>query len=320
MHGGGQHDADRCRPAAEALTAAMAAMPAVGAAAAAAGRWRTACAVAAGLGARVAFMGKVADDALGEAFRRRNRRRRGCILSDARCWRDRRRPRCCLDPGDAGCAAHHEHVSRRLRQRSTPRPIWTARLIADIRRSSYLEGYLFDPPSAQAGVPYRRRDDRAGGGPPKGGAVAVGSHFASTGTGQAFHALLPRVDILFANETEICSPLRVGLRTAWQDSRRTGAPRRRARRADAQRRRQPDRRRGDMRPPWWPAAASHSWWIRPGAGDCYAAGFLAAFAAGRAACRSAGTLGSLAAAAVHCGVWGQARPAASEMARSCAST
>ena len=71
------------------------------------------CAVAAGLGARVAYLGKVADDPLGAAFRHDIGNVGVHFPSHSAVrWRAHR---AVSDPRDAGCAAHDAHLSRCLR-------------------------------------------------------------------------------------------------------------------------------------------------------------------------------------------------------------
>ena len=63
----------------------------------------------AGFGARAAFIGKVKDDGLGQAFAPTSAPRR-CVRNEAGRWAV---DRALLRAGDAGRRAHHEHVSRR---------------------------------------------------------------------------------------------------------------------------------------------------------------------------------------------------------------
>ena len=70
------------------------------------------CAVAAALGARVAYLGKVADDQLGTVFRHDIGAIGVHFPSDAAVGR--RADRALPDPGHARGPAHDEHVPRRL--------------------------------------------------------------------------------------------------------------------------------------------------------------------------------------------------------------
>ncbi len=82
------------------------------------------CAVAAALGARVAFLGKVAQDPLGDAFRRDITASGRALPHQAA--RGRGADGALPDPGDAGRAADHEHLSRRRRRVRLER-LWTRR-------------------------------------------------------------------------------------------------------------------------------------------------------------------------------------------------
>ena len=125
------------------------------------------CAVAAALGARVAYIGKVADDQLGEVFRH-DITRGGRALPDRAAGR-RRTHGALPDPGDSGRPAHDEHLPGRLRDAGAADV--QSQLVA-AAKVTYLEGYLFDPPAAQAAF------YKAGGGGARrraaGRAVAVG--------------------------------------------------------------------------------------------------------------------------------------------------
>ena len=158
------------------------------------------CAVAAGLGARVAYLGRVADDQLGAVFRHD-------IAADRRAFPDpaadrRRADRALPDPGDAGRAADHEHLSRRLRgvragaRWMTPcrrlRRAATSRASCSTRRRRR---------QAFRAAPRRRARGR-----PPGGAVAVRPVLRRTATATPSCELVAGyVDILFANEAEITS-------------------------------------------------------------------------------------------------------------------
>ena len=72
------------------------------------------CAVAAGLGAKVAFLGKVADDELGEVFR--HDITAAGVHYPTPPLRRRGADRALPDRGHAGRATDHEHLSWRLRR------------------------------------------------------------------------------------------------------------------------------------------------------------------------------------------------------------
>ncbi len=68
---------------------------------------------------------------------------------------------------------------------------------------TYLEGYLFDPPAGPGRVPACGR--RGARGRAQGGAVAVRRVLRGPAPGRVPRAGGGHVDILFANEAEICS-------------------------------------------------------------------------------------------------------------------
>ena len=153
----------------------------------------------ASLGGKGAYIGKVRDDQLGERVRARPDRAIGVSFDTPR--RDQRpRHRALPDPGDARRAAHHEHLSRRLR-RSRPRRYRSALVAA--AQVTYLEGYLFDPPRAKEAF-RKAADDR-----PCGRAASLALAVRPV-LRRPLSRRIPRpgrdhVDILFANESEICS-------------------------------------------------------------------------------------------------------------------
>ncbi|MCW8305597.1 adenosine kinase [Acidiphilium sp. PA] len=156
------------------------------------------CAVAAGLGARVAFLGKVADDALGAAF-----------AADLRAIG--------VDFPTAPAAAGGAPTARCLilvtadGQRTMNTYLGAcvdfsaADLDADAIGASailYLEGYLFDPPQAQAAFRAAAQMARAAG---RKVALSLSDAFCVDRHRAGFLDLLGSVDILFANEAEICA-------------------------------------------------------------------------------------------------------------------
>ena len=106
------------------------------------------CAVAAALGARVAFLGMVADDQLGRVFRH-DIAAAGVhfptppLVGGAATAR-------CLIVVTAGRPADHEHLLGAC-VTFGPDDVDVA-MVADAA-VTYLEGYLFDPPAAQARLP-----------------------------------------------------------------------------------------------------------------------------------------------------------------------
>jgi fructokinase len=162
-----------------------------------------------------------------------------------------------------------------------------AALIAD-SAITYLEGYLFDPPAAQAAF---REAARAARSARRQVALSLSDAFCVDRHRAAFRDLLADVDILFANEAEICSLFEANDVEAAAAAARAEVPLVVLTRSEA-----------------------GSWVLRgaervevaaepvrvvdtTGAGDAYAAGFLTAYTAGRdlAAC---GRLGALAAAEI----------------------
>ncbi len=156
------------------------------------------CAVAAGMGARVAFLGKVADDGLGAVFRR-DIEAVGVLFPTSPLRGGAPTARCLIAVTPDGQRTMNTFLGACVD--FGPDDLDEA-VIAD-SAVTYLEGYLFDPPHAQAAF-YRAAEVAHS----VGGQVAlslsdafcVGRHRA------AFRDLVAgHVDILFANEAEICS-------------------------------------------------------------------------------------------------------------------
>ena len=242
------------------------------------------CAVAAGLGARVAFLGKVADDQLGSVFRHDitaagvhyptapltgaapTARCLILVTPDAQRTMNTYLGACVgFDPGDLDEAA--------------------------IRDSAviYLEGYLFDPPLAQEAFMRAAAIAHAAG---RLVALSLSDAFCVDRHRAAFRDLVrDHVDILFANEAEICSLYE---ENALEDAARHAGEAvalAALTRSEAGSILIEGTERIEI------AAAPTRLIDTTGAGDAYAAGFLAAHARGLgvAAC---GRLGSLAAASV----------------------
>ena len=155
------------------------------------------CAVAASLGARVAFIGKVADDALGAAFRHD-------IAAAGVHF-----PTPPLQGGDptARCLILVTPDAQRTMNTYLgacvafgPHDVDTT-LVAD-SAITYLEGYLFDPPAAQAAFRLAARTAREAG---RLVALSLSDAFCVNRHRAAFVSLLCDVDLLFANEAEICA-------------------------------------------------------------------------------------------------------------------
>ncbi len=241
------------------------------------------CAVAAGLGARVAFMGKVADDQLGHVFRH-DITAAGVHFPTAPLHGQAPTARCLIAVTPDG-----------QRTMSTYLGACVSFGAADLDEAlvaasavTYLEGYLFDPPSAQAAF---LRAAAVAHGAGRLVALSLSDAFCVDRHRAAFRGLVrDHVDILFANEAEVCSlyeendfepaAQRAGAEVALAALTRSEAGSvvlRGAERVEV-------------------AAVPVRVVDTTGAGDAYAAGFLAAHAAGRGllAC---GRLGSRAAAA-----------------------
>jgi fructokinase len=153
---------------------------------------------------------------------------------------------------------------------------------------TYLEGYLFDPPAAQAAFRTAAKAARQAG---RQVALSLSDAFCVDRHRAAFRDLLADVDILFANETEICS--------LYEANDFAGAAE--AARADVAL--AALTRSGDgsviLRGGETVHVAAEPTQVvdTTGAGDAYAAGFLAGFTAGRDLAQC-GRIASLAAAEV----------------------
>ncbi len=156
------------------------------------------CAVAAALGARVGYLGQVAQDALGEAFRR-DITAGGVHFPTPPLAGGAPTARCLIMVTPDGqrtmntflgaCVAFGEEQIDEA-------------LIADTA-VLYLEGYLFDPPAAQAAF---RRAAAAAHAAGRQVALSLSDAFCVDRHRAAFRALVAgHVDILFANEAEVCA-------------------------------------------------------------------------------------------------------------------
>ena len=242
------------------------------------------CAVAAGLGARVAYLGKVAGDALGRVFRQ-DITAAGVHFPTPPLDGGAPTARCLIAVTPDG----QRTMSTFLGACVTFGPGDLDEAAVADSAVTYLEGYLFDPPAAKAAF---GRAAEVAHGAGRLVALSLSDAFCVDRHRGAFRALVAgSVDILFANEAELCSLYE---ENAWEDAAaRAGQDVGLAvltRGADGSL-----LLRGAERVEV--AAAPAQVLDTTGAGDAYAAGFLAAHAAGRplAAC---GRLGSLAAAAV----------------------
>jgi sugar/nucleoside kinase (ribokinase family) len=241
------------------------------------------CAVASGLGARVAFQGKVAQDQLGEVFRH-DITAAGVHFPTVPLIGGAPTARCLIMVTPDGQRTMNTFLGACVMFDESDL------LIADIEAAkvTYLEGYLFDPPYAQAAFIRAARAAHAAG---RQVALSLSDAFCVDRHRAAFHALLADVDILFANEAEICAlyetPDFGDAMVATREDVKLAAL--------TQSEQGSVILSGDDL--FAVAAAPAKLVDSTGAGDAYAAGFLAAYTQGRdlPAC---GRLGSLAAAAV----------------------
>lgn len=156
------------------------------------------CAVAAGLGAKAAFLGKVANDSLGEAFSR-DLRTIGVDFPVAPLEAGSSTGRCLILVTPDGQRTMNTYLGAGVDFSATD-------LDAEAIAGSailYLEGYLFDPPQAQAAFVEAARIARAAG---RKVALSLSDAFCVDRHRAGFLDLISQgVDILFANETEICA-------------------------------------------------------------------------------------------------------------------
>ena len=250
------------------------------------------CAVAAGLGARVAYLGKVADDQLGAVFRH-DITAAGVHFPSLPLAGAAPTARCLIVVTPDGQRTMTTYLGACIAFTGDdldPALIGDAAVL-------YLEGYLFDPPAAQAAFREAAAVARVAG---RQVALSLSDPFCVDRHRAAFRELLRRdVDILFANEAEITSLYQVN-----EFAEAVAAVRADVALAALTRGAQGSlvvRGAETVSVRAAPAEVVDS----TGAGDAYAAGFLAAYAMG-AEIEACGRLGSEAAAEVL-GQWG-ARP------------
>jgi sugar/nucleoside kinase (ribokinase family) len=175
------------------LTAAM-----LGGQTASGGSAANTCAVAAALGARVAFLGKVADDELGEAFRR-DISAIGVHYPTAPLKTGAPTARCLIFVTPDGQRTMNTYLGAggEFSLTDVNEQVIAASAI------TYLEGYLFDPPAAQAAFAEAVQIARAAG---RLTALSLSDPFCVDRHRDGFRKLIAGgIDILFANEAEICS-------------------------------------------------------------------------------------------------------------------
>jgi fructokinase len=242
------------------------------------------CAVASGLGAKVAYLGKVADDTLGAAFRR-DIEKAGVYFPSTPLVGGAPTARCLIlvTPDAERTMTVYLGACVAFGVADVD-----AALIAD-SAVTYLEGYLFDPPSAQAAFRLAASVARKAG---RKVALSLSDPFCVDRHRPAFREFVAgSVDILFANESEICS--------LYEENDFAQAAERAAQDTELS----VLTRSGDgsvvrLKDKTIVIAAEPTQVVdTTGAGDAYAAGFLAALTAGRPL-DVCGRLGSLAAAEV----------------------
>ncbi len=277
----GMHPGGVALISAEAAEALYAAMPA--GRESSGGSAANTCAVAAALGAKAAYIGKVADDALGQVFSR-DIRAAGVHFSTPPLSEGAPTARCLILVTPDGQRTMNTFLGASV---AFGEHDIDEALIAD-SAVVYLEGYLFDPPAAQAAFRAAARAARIAG---RQVALSLSDAFCVNRHRAAFRALLADVDVLFANEAEICSLYEANRFEDAADGARADVALAALTRSEAG---SLILRGGEtVEVTAEPARVLDT----TGAGDAYAAGFLAAYTAGRdlAAC---GRLGSLAAAEV----------------------
>ena len=250
-------------------------------------------AVAAGLGAKVAYLGKVADDQLGEVFRH-DITAAGVHFPSRPLLGGAPTARCLIlvTPDAQRTMNTFLGACVTLGEADVDDAV-----VADAA-VTYLEGYLFDPPAAQAAF---RRAAAAAHAAGRKVALTLSDAFCVDRHRGAFRELVGgHVDILFANETEICSLYEANEFSLAAEAARRDVGLAVLTRSEA----------GSVI-----LTQEHTIAIKAapaqvvdttGAGDAYAAGFLAALTAGKSL-EISGRLGSAAAAAAI-GQYG-ARPA-----------
>ena len=242
------------------------------------------CAVAAGCGARVAYIGKVADDALGHTFRQ-DINAIGVHFPTTPLSGGAPTARCLILVTQDGQRTMNTFLGACVTLSETD--VDPALVAASA--VTYLEGYLFDPPAAQAAFRKAAAAAHAAG---RQVALSLSDAFCVNRHREAFLDLVANhVDILFANETEITALYQ---RNSFEEA------------AEAARR---DTAlvaltRGESGSlilranETIPVAAEPTRLVdTTGAGDAYAAGFLAALTTGSSLARC-GRIASIAAAEI----------------------
>ncbi len=242
------------------------------------------CAVAAALGARVAYFGKVADDQLGQVFSH-DMRASGVHFPSSPLIGGAPTARCLILVTPDGQRTMNTFLGAcvTLDQSDIDEAIAAAALV------TYLEGYLFDPPAAQTAFYKAAQAAHAAG---RQVALSLSDPFCVDRHRTAFRDLVAgHVDILFANEMEITSLYEENTFEAAADAARRDVALAVLTRSEAGSVVLRGPERAEINPE--PTRVVDT----TGAGDAYAAGFLVGLTAGKplAVC---GRLGSIAAAEI----------------------
>jgi fructokinase len=259
------------------LTAAMA-----GGRTASGGSVANSCAVAAALGAKVAFLGKVAKDELGEAFRR-DISAIGVHYPTAPLEAAIPTARCLIFVTPDGQRTMNTYLG-------AGGEFSLADLDETVIATSaitYLEGYLFDPPAAQAAFAEAAKMSRAAG---RLTALSLSDPFCVDRHRDGFRQLIAGgIDILFANEAEICSLYQMNDFTAAAQAVAADVPMAVLTKSE----------KGSIIVQGLSVTGIRAVTTEvvdtTGAGDAYAAGFMTAYAQGKTV-KEAGHLGAKAAA------------------------
>lgn len=242
------------------------------------------CAVAASLGSRVAYLGKVAEDQLGAVFRH-DIKASGVHFPSVPLTGGAATARCLILVTPDGQRTMNTFLGASVAFGDSD---IDEALVAQ-SAILYLEGYLFDPPTAQLAF---RRAAAAAHAAGRQVALSLSDAFCVDRHRDAFRTLVrDDVDILFANEAEICSLYEANEFEDAAEAARGDVALAALTRSEAGSviLRGPERHEID--------AAPASVVDTTGAGDAYAAGFLAGLAGGRSL-RACGELGSIAAAEI----------------------
>jgi sugar/nucleoside kinase (ribokinase family) len=242
------------------------------------------CAVAASLGARVAYIGKVAQDQLGDVFAH-DMRAIGVHFPSSRLIGGAPTARCLIMVTPDGQRTMNTYLGAcvTLNEEDVDDDLIGAAAV------TYMEGYLFDPPEAQAA--FRKAAaaaHRAG----RQVALSLSDAFCVDRHRAAFRDLVSgHVDILFANETEITSLYEKNSFDEAAEAARIDVALAALTRSEAG----SVVLRGSETVPI--AAEPTKVVDTTGAGDAYAAGFLAGYTSGESLAMC-GRMGSIAAAEV----------------------